>query len=155
MAKGRAGRGRGAMTLNLQRTLPFLSMLAGLALGILAGCAAQPRTNAAPEPQAKPSSFKLQTTAFKPGGTIPKKFSCEGSDDSPGLAWTEPPAGTASFALTMDDPDAPAGTWVHWVVYDLPPSARQLQEAMPKGDDAPGGGRQGVNDFEKTGYGGP
>ena len=65
-------------------------------------------------------AFHLTATAFRNGGFIPKKFTCDGPDISPELAWTEPPTGTKSLALIMDDPDAPAGTWVHWVLYDLP-----------------------------------
>lgn len=100
-------------------------------------------------------SFTLQTSAFQPGGDIPRKFTCEGPDVSPALTWSDPPAGTGSLALIADDPDAPAGTWVHWVLYDLPATARQLPEAVPKTDKVPGGGHQGLNDFRKTGYGGP
>ena len=100
-------------------------------------------------------SFNISTTAFQPGGDIPRKYTCEGPDVSPALNWTDPPAGTQSFALISDDPDAPVGTWVHWVAYDLPSSARQLPEGVPKTDAIAGGGRQGLNDFRKTGYGGP
>jgi Raf kinase inhibitor-like YbhB/YbcL family protein len=100
-------------------------------------------------------SFTVKTTAFQPGGDIPKKYTCEGQDVSPPLSWTEPPAGTQSFALIADDPDAPVGNWVHWVAYDLPSSARQLPEGVPKAEELPGGGRQGANDFRRIGYGGP
>src|SRR2546428_10278885 len=102
-----------------------------------------------------PSSFEIQTSAFRPGGDIPKKFPCAGANVSPALRWTEPPAGTESFALIMDDPDAPMGTWVHWVAYDLPAGTRQFPEGVPKGDGLQGGGRQGRNDFPEVGYGGP
>ena len=132
----------------------IVSILTALAVGALAGCA-QPGTRAPSEPQAKASSFKLQATAFKPGSDLPRKFTCEGADASPALDWSGPPASTQSFALIVDDPDAPGGAWVHWVVYDLPANARQLPEGVPQADDLPGGGRQGVNDFEKSGYGGP
>jgi len=100
-------------------------------------------------------SFQLATTAFSAGGAIPKKFTCDGPDVSPKLTWNEPPAGTQSFALIMDDPDAPRGTWVHWVLYDLPEDTRELSERMPKQEHLPGGARQGRNDFGKIGYGGP
>ena len=100
-------------------------------------------------------SFKVSTTAFQPGGDIPSKYTCTGPDVSPALSWSDPPAGTQSFALIADDPDAPVGTWVHWVAYDLPASTRQLAEAVPKTGAIPGGGVQGLNDFGKTGYGGP
>jgi len=100
-------------------------------------------------------SFKVSTTAFQPGGDIPSKYTCTGPDVSPALSWSDPPAGTQSFALIADDPDAPVGTWVHWVAYDLPASTRQLPEGVPKTGAIPGGGVQGLNDFGKTGYGGP
>ena len=102
-----------------------------------------------------PDAFSIRAEAFNPGGDIPRKFSCQGSDTSPALVWTDPPAGTQSIVLIVDDPDAPAGTWVHWVLYDLPPSARRLREALPPTAEVAGGGRQGANDFGKTGYGGP
>jgi len=99
--------------------------------------------------------FNIRAEAFNPGTDIPRKFSCQGSDVSPALVWTDPPAGTQSLVLIVDDPDAPAGTWVHWVLYDLPPNAHRLDEALPPAGDVAGGGRQGTNDFGKTGYGGP
>jgi Raf kinase inhibitor-like YbhB/YbcL family protein len=98
---------------------------------------------------------QLETSAFPPGGDIPVRFTCDGSDDSPALEWTEPPAGTQSFTLVADDPDAPRGTWVHWVLYDLPARARELPEAVPPDKELVSGARQGRNDFRKIGYGGP
>ena len=100
-------------------------------------------------------SLKLTSTAFQPGGTIPKKFTCDGPDVSPALAWSEAPAGTKSFALIMDDPDAPVGTWVHWVLYDLPAGMHELAEGVTKQEELPDGARQGRNDFRRIGYGGP
>lgn len=97
----------------------------------------------------------LRTSAFQPGGDIPARFTCDGSDDSPALAWNEPPAGTKSFTLIVDDPDAPRGTWVHWVLYDLPGNARELPERVPPEGELSSGARQGRNDFRKIGYGGP
>ncbi len=100
-------------------------------------------------------SLKITSTAFEPGAAIPKKFTCEGPDVSPALSWSDPPAGAQSFALIADDPDAPVGTWVHWVLYDLPADARSLAENIPKEGQLPNGARQGRNDFRKIGYGGP
>jgi Raf kinase inhibitor-like YbhB/YbcL family protein len=100
-------------------------------------------------------AFHLTTTAFKNGGFVPNEFTCDGPDISPELAWAEPPAGTKIFALIMDDPDAPAGTWVHWVLYDLPGDARKLGEGVAKDLQLPEGARQGRNDFGKIGYDGP
>lgn len=100
-------------------------------------------------------ALQLTTTAFSPGGSIPKKHTCDGADVSPTLSWNEPPAGTHAFALIMDDPDAPVGIWVHWVFYDLPAGTRSLAEGLPKRPELAGGGLQGRNDFRKIGYGGP
>lgn len=131
-----------------------------LAFCLVAGLCPNLRAGGGPDGatagQGAPStSFELHTASFRPGGDIPKKFTCEGLDASPPLTWTEPPAGTQSFVLIADDPDAPAGTWVHWVVYDLPTGARQLPEGVRKVEELAGGGRQGSNDFGKIGYGGP
>jgi Raf kinase inhibitor-like YbhB/YbcL family protein len=100
-------------------------------------------------------SFQLATTAFSAGGAIPRKFTCDGPDISPKLTWNDPPAKTQSFALIMDDPDAPVGTWVHWVIYDLLANTRDLAEGVAKQEQLPNGARQGRNDFGKIGYGGP
>ena len=100
-------------------------------------------------------TFRLTTAAFQNGGLIPKKFTCDGPDISPALAWTEPPAGTKRLAVIVDDPDAPAGTWVHWVLYDLPGDARELGEGVAKDRQVPDGARQVRNDFGKIGYNGP
>src|SRR5712692_2401768 len=101
-------------------------------------------------------AMKLSSSAFEPGASIPKKFTCDGADVSPALAWSDAPAGTQSFALIADDPDAPVGTWVHWVLYDLPGAARDLPEGVAKQEQQlANGARQGRNDFGKIGYGGP
>jgi Raf kinase inhibitor-like YbhB/YbcL family protein len=105
--------------------------------------------------KAASSEFELKTTSFAPGGFIPKRFTCEAANVSPALAWTDPPLGTQSFAIIEDDPDAPSGTFVHWVVYDLPAAYRKLPEALSRNGQMPGGGRQGTNDFSRTGYSGP
>jgi Raf kinase inhibitor-like YbhB/YbcL family protein len=100
-------------------------------------------------------AFQLSTKAFPVAGEIPKKFTCMGADVSPALAWTDPPQGTRSLALIMDDPDAPVGTFTHWLLYDLPATAENLPEGLAKAEEVPGGGRQGRNDFGRLGYGGP
>lgn len=99
--------------------------------------------------------MELKSTAFTQGGDIPKKYTCDGADVSPPLNWTEPPEGTKSLALICEDPDAPVGTWVHWVLFNLPPNARELPESVPARKTLSGGGDQGINDFRKIGYGGP
>lgn len=100
-------------------------------------------------------AFELKSAAFSSGGDIPKKFTCDGADVSPALSWTEPPEKAASLSLIADDPDAPVGTWVHWVLYDLPASARELPEGVAKKENLDSGARQGRNDFGRIGYGGP
>lgn len=101
----------------------------------------------------------LTSGAFQHGGEIPAVHTCEGKDTSPPLAWSGTPAGTRSLALVVDDPDAPdpkapQRTWVHWVLYDLPPAATGLPEAVAS-QALPAGTRQGTNDWKRTGYGGP
>ena len=103
--------------------------------------------------------MKVTSPAFENQGAIPKKFTCDGEDISPALAWSNIPEGTKSFALIVDDPDAPDPanprmTWVHWVMYNIPATVSSLPEGV--GDkDLPKGTLQGLNDWKKTGYGGP
>ena len=99
--------------------------------------------------------MNLTSSAFTEGGTIPRQYTCDGNDISPPLSWSDVPDGTKSFALIADDPDAPAGTWVHWVVYNIPAGTTKLQEQVPASKTLPDGSVQGINDFKKTGYGGP
>jgi Raf kinase inhibitor-like YbhB/YbcL family protein len=101
----------------------------------------------------------LSSPAFTPGGEIPVLFTCEGRDISPALEWTSLPDGTKSLVLVVDDPDAPdpkapKTTWVHWVLYNLPPTAGGLPEGVSPAN-LPPGTRQGTNDWKRTGYGGP
>jgi Raf kinase inhibitor-like YbhB/YbcL family protein len=99
-------------------------------------------------------SFAIKTTAFSDGGPIPKKYTCDGADLSPGFTWADTPAGTQSLALIADDPDAPVGTWTHWTVWNIPPEAA-LPEGVAKVESFSDGTRQGKNDFKRIGYGGP
>jgi Raf kinase inhibitor-like YbhB/YbcL family protein len=99
--------------------------------------------------------FKLNSHAFSDGADIPKKYTCDGDDVSPELHWTDQPPAAKSFALIVDDPDAPSGTWVHWVLFDLPGDGHDLPEGAGKRAPLPIGAQQGTNDFKKTGYGGP
>ncbi|MGA8222298.1 MAG: YbhB/YbcL family Raf kinase inhibitor-like protein [Candidatus Acidiferrales bacterium] len=100
-------------------------------------------------------SLELKSADFAAGGNIPKQFTCDGADMSPALEWNAPPAGTQSFALIADDPDAPVGTWVHWVIFDMPANLRGLPQNLSKIEQLKDGTRQGRNDFRKIGYGGP
>jgi Raf kinase inhibitor-like YbhB/YbcL family protein len=104
-------------------------------------------------------TLSLTSPSFVPGGQIPSLFTCEGKDLSPRLDWSGAPPDTKSLALVVDDPDAPDPrapkvTWVHWMLYNLPPGATGLGEGVRPGD-LPGGTREGVNDWGRTGYGGP
>lgn len=104
-------------------------------------------------------SLTLGSSSFPADGMIPVRHTCDGQDRSPQLAWTGMPAGTKSLVLIVDDPDAPDPaapqmTWVHWVLYNLPPSATRLPEGVAVGD-LPAGTLQGLNDWGRTGYGGP
>jgi len=100
-------------------------------------------------------TLQLKSSDFSAGADIPKQFTCSGADISPALSWNDPPPATKSFALIADDPDAPVGTWVHWVLYDLPATLRSLSQNFPKTEQSADGSRQGRNDFGKIGYGGP
>lgn len=95
--------------------------------------------------------FELTSPAFAPGARIPEKFTCDGDDSSPPLQWTNPPAKTQSFALIMDDPDAPRGTWVHWLLFNLPAGIRELPEQAA----LPSGAQIGHNSWGRSIYGGP
>jgi Raf kinase inhibitor-like YbhB/YbcL family protein len=100
-------------------------------------------------------TMRFASSAFAENGLIPAKYTCDGADISPPLIWEQVPQETKSFALIVDDPDAPGRTFVHWVVYDIPPTIRQLSEQIPAGKTLAVGGFQGKNDFGKLGYGGP
>lgn len=100
-------------------------------------------------------AIKLSSPSFEDGGMIPSKFTCDGLNVSPALKWSSFPEGVKSFALISDDPDAPAGDWVHWVIFNLPPQTHELLENVPPHKTLENGARQGVNDFRKIGYGGP
>jgi hypothetical protein len=101
--------------------------------------------------------LELSSPAFADGGPIPRAHTCDGADQSPPLVWRHVPAGTRGFALIADDPDAPAGTWVHWVLYGLAADTQHLPSGVPTAAELarPVACRQGTNDFRRTGYGGP
>ena len=99
--------------------------------------------------------IKIESPAFKEGAFIPEQYTCDGSNISPPLNWGDPPEGTTSIVLISDDPDAPMGTWVHWVVYNIPPSVREFPENIPAVKTLDNGALQGTTDFGRIGYGGP
>jgi Raf kinase inhibitor-like YbhB/YbcL family protein len=103
----------------------------------------------------EPAKLAVTSAAFEHGQPIPVKYTCQGDDVSPPLKWNGAPGSTKSFALICDDPDAPGGTWVHWVIYNLPPDAPLLPESTAKSETLPGGAAQGRNSFQNLGYGGP
>lgn len=118
---------------------------------VFAGACAAARSGLPPQSDSK---FSISTSSFQANSDIPARFTCSGDNLSPALAWTDPPSGTQSLALIVDDPDAPGGVFTHWVLYDLAASARQLPEGVQKKAD-PEGGRQGTSGFDEVGYGGP
>lgn len=99
--------------------------------------------------------IKITSTAFAEGGMIPAKYTCDGADVSPPLQWDAVPEGTKSIALINDDPDAPMGTWVHWVIFNIPADVKELGENIPTDKILSNGAKQGINDFRRIGYGGP
>ena len=101
------------------------------------------------------ATMTLTTTAFKNNSPIPQRYTCQGEDLSPALGWSGAPSGTKSYALLCEDPDAPHGTYFHWVIYNIPPTERGLAENIAKRDTLPNGTRQGVNSAKQMGYMGP
>lgn len=122
----------------------------GLLLSGLVGCReASPGPTPATGEGEEAAAFRLSSPAFGHGQPIPKRYTCEGEDLIPPLQWEGAPPGTQSFVLIMEDPDAPMGTWDHWIVYDIPATVTSIREATPPP------GRVGRNSWEKTSYGGP
>lgn len=100
-------------------------------------------------------AFEITSEAFEAEAPIPVKYTCDGENISPPLTWRDPPEGASSYALISDDPDAPAGTWVHWVLFNIPGDARSLTEAIPADETLPDGSSHGQNSWRTIGYGGP
>jgi len=100
-------------------------------------------------------ALELKSSAFENNEFISEKYTCKGEDVSPPLSWSDVPEATKSFALICDDPDAPMGTWVHWVIYDMPPEVRSFPQGVKTQKTLEDGSKQGINDFRKIGYGGP
>jgi len=101
------------------------------------------------------TEMKLTSSAFEDGGKIPSKYTCDGENISPPLSWINVPEGTKCFIMTCDDPDAPAGNWIHWVIYNISPDIKELKENVPAEKTSENIYKQGLNDFGKIGYGGP
>jgi len=136
------------------RSINLLSGCAILALAFLCvACAGNDNRNAVKEEKIA-MTIQLTSSDFAEGRPIPEKYTCDGADISPPLKWTNIPQGAKSLALVCDDPDAPAGTWVHWVLYELPPAVTEMPEGVPTTETIFNGAKQGVNDFKRIGYGG-
>jgi Raf kinase inhibitor-like YbhB/YbcL family protein len=124
-------------------------------------CGRSPTTESLlPENNAKGLTISIESPGFTSGGAIPKRYACDGANIAPPLAWSGIPENAVSLALICEDPDAPKGTWTHWVIFDLPASVRGLKEGVPVNETLAvtteeGTATQGKNDFGKTGYGGP
>ena len=116
-------------------TLPLVLALSFLCLGCR-------QSSTDPSSGGSPTSIEITTTAFQPGATVPKPYTGDGADRSPPLHWSEPPAGTKSLALICDDPDAPRGTWVHWVLFNLPATTRELEEGVATTETLGNGAKQ-------------
>ena len=108
-----------------------------------------------PEKEVEKMTIKVTSSAFAQGGMIPSKYTADGQNISPPLKWEGLPDGVASIALISDDPDAPMGTWVHWVMWNIPPDKKELSENIPPDPKLPDGSIQGITDFKRHGYGGP
>jgi Raf kinase inhibitor-like YbhB/YbcL family protein len=138
----------------LNRPATYLS---GIVLALLlVGCSYLDQLRGLPATEeAKGMAIQLTSTAFAEDKPIPVVHTCEGDDVSPPLSWSNVPAGTKSLALIGDDPDAPGRTWVHWVVYGIPPNVSELPQAVPTTETLSNGAQQGTTDFGRVGYGGP
>jgi hypothetical protein len=137
---------------------PITPVVVGLLLPALILAACTGSGDGEPEmmaPAEATSDMTLTSPAFADEGTIPQTYTCDGEDISPELQWQDPPEGTESFALVVEDPDAPARTWIHWVVYNIPADQRSFDESVPAETELPGGALQGQNSWSRTGYGGP
>lgn len=100
-------------------------------------------------------TFKIEMTGFKNGDMLSQKYSCDGNDISPEVKWDDAPQSAKSFILIVEDPDAPHGTFVHWIIYNIKPDVKSLPENVQKSETTPEGWSQGINDFGKIGYNGP
>jgi phosphatidylethanolamine-binding protein (PEBP) family uncharacterized protein len=126
-----------------------ISILALVSLAVLSACQGSVRSQEAQEGPAM--NLQVESSAFQSRETIPKRYTCDGDDVSPPLSWSEVPSGTESLVLIVDDPDAPVGTWVHWLLFNVPSRTRGLEEAVPAIPAIEGLGVQGNNDWRRVG----
>lgn len=121
-------------------------------LAAISGCVAEEKENTK---EVTMQNISISAEAFQAGGTIPKEYTCDGSNVSPALSWSGIPSNAKSIALIMDDPDAPMGTFVHWVLFNIPASTQKLPKGISRNQTLGDGSRQGMTDFGRAGYGGP
>ena len=136
----------------------ILMLMMALFMTAVTGCGQPPAAedlSAPAEEGGQTMDFRLSSPAFSDGQPIPVKFSCHGEDISPALDWSEPPMGAQTLALIMDDPDAPVGTWIHWVLFSIPANLRGLPEGIAAEPTLADGSRHGNNSWKRVGYGGP
>jgi Raf kinase inhibitor-like YbhB/YbcL family protein len=155
-----SGSGKIKTNLKLITAVTVMAMGAGCAAAEPASSVASPSTDAEVESlddtqDHSAPGFSLASDALEHGGAIPPQFTCDGEDLSPGLTWEQAPAGTRSLALLLEDPDAPGGTWVHWVLYNIPAEAQSINAQIREPSDLPGGTQVGENSWGETAYGGP
>lgn len=133
------------------RVFPVLAVAA-----VVVSCqSAQETEEQKPKKEGVEMALEVRSGAFKEGEDIPRRYTCDGEDISPALTWSGIPENARSLALICDDPDAPMGTWVHWVIFGIPPGMDSLPEAVPAEKEVLEGARQGITDFRRIGYGGP
>lgn len=132
----------------------LIACIALLFGGTVTACSRPDNATVSKETKA-PMTITIRSSAFADGQPIPSKYTCDGEDVSPPLSWDRAPEGSKSLVLISDDPDAPGGTWEHWLLYDLAATTRDLPEAVPAKEVVLNGAKQGRNDFEQIGYRGP
>ena len=142
--------------LRIRTAVPILAVAITTAAVVSLACS-QEEPEVVPEPEIIETALTMEisSSAFTQGSSIPAQYSCDSDNISPKLSWSGVPEGTQSIAVIMDDPDAPGGAWIHWVVYGISPDDDGLPEGVPSSDTLDGGARQGKNDFGNAGYGGP
>jgi hypothetical protein len=145
----------------MRRRRLFVPIALSLGLLLVGGCALIPSPSATTAPSEMTgegvalATLELTSEAFGPQEAIPQRFTCDGEDISPPLSWSAPPDATRSFVLIMDDPDAPMGTWVHWVLFNVPSDERALPENVPAEEQLSDGSLHGKNSWGRSDYGGP
>jgi len=137
-----------------QPSIRFICSLLVASL-LLASCKSKSAPDSSGMEAKRMAMLKVTSTAFAQGEAIPRRYTCDGENVSPALAWENVPEKTKSLAIICDDPDAPRGVFAHWVLYNLPRGAKEILEDQSKDVELPDGARQGMNDFREIGYGGP